>query len=563
MACASKFQSRLITCILLSLAFCCFSNRMEGQSQLPATIEECEYQAGARISCGTWSHAGDGFDVQWRPEGGGKVGSSRIVSQSWTGGRLQLSRVDDGPCKEITATYLGRVNFNRIDGDVMWNWRQSSASGIWSAAVSNAPGAKMTAPLPLPEVLYRSQHMTTGAPTVSQFFPPGTPTAAAPGYGGEINWAYSPDKKLPEVKLRDGAKMVLRGSDGTSFYLSTKEPKSRNYKVSLGVEKVCGVTFANSASSGTFAAVDRVPPNLAGGQDEQDLSNTLAQKQSSLSGATTGQGWKIIAAKYGTSSSDVDVTLRVLSLVRGGTLDFLVTDDTLQSAAFAGTPKTLRIGLQDQGGGMAEKDFAEHAHVQLPIRDRGIGEYLACPLISHAEYGWGTHKADVTSRVVNAMQGGVLNLHITPAALGAAASTHTQTLSIQYACGSTAREIVAKDGEVVVLPSANEMGEIQVLQAIWTSDTPTVISMMPVDRTSHALDATTRVASLIHDNTLILVVSNETFGGDPNPGIPKYVHLVYMHHTIRYTANIAEGRTVSLSGASESLGSPVFPQIVP
>ena len=77
------------------------------------------------------------------------------------------------------------------------------------------------------------------------------------------------------------------------------------------------------------------------------------------------------------------------------------------------------------------------------------------------------------------------------------------------------------------------MNELRVLQANWGVE-------------GGGQDVTGRLNELVRGNQLNLTVNTSTLGGDPAPGSPKRLRVIYMLRGLRYETNVPEGGSLVL-----------------
>src|SRR3954452_24814191 len=99
--------------------------------------------------------------------------------------------------------------------------------------------------------------------------------------------------------------------------------------------------------------------------------------------ASPNDSWQIVRADYGSGNNRVDVTDRVLSLVKGNTLDFQVNGDSLGNSNQRGRNRVLRLQVKDSAGNSRELTFRDRQQVSFQV----IGSYRSDLRITRASYG--------------------------------------------------------------------------------------------------------------------------------------------------------------------------------
>lgn len=164
----------------------------------------------------------------------------------------------------------------------------------------------------------------------------------------------------------------------------------------------------------------------------------------------------LIRALYGSGTRWVDVTQRVRLLIRGGSLNFRVDDDTLGVDPRPGEAKALRLQFRDKNGRTRQLTFQESQYVNLRV-NRVSGPYAGGGSgqlqILRALYGAGNRFLDVTARLNSQIQGGQLNLQVTNATMGVDPSPNqSKTLRIQYVYNGQQGQMEVNEGDYLRLP---------------------------------------------------------------------------------------------------------------
>ena len=77
------------------------------------------------------------------------------------------------------------------------------------------------------------------------------------------------------------------------------------------------------------------------------------------------------------------------------------------------------------------------------------------------------------------------------------------------------------------------MNELRVLRASWGAE-------------GRDRDVTGQLNGMLRGNQLNVAVNNGTMGGDPAPGIPNRLRVIYMMRGLRYETNVPEGGSLTL-----------------
>jgi hypothetical protein len=158
-------------------------------------------------------------------------------------------------------------------------------------------------------------------------------------------------------------------------------------------------------------------------------------------------GIKILKALYGVGSNTVDVTASVASHIRDGTLNLVVTSDSLNVQDPApGQQKTLDVSYTINDGstnGQMVKD-----NELLVISAPPVTEASGLQIIK-AGYGYPGNFTDVTDAIQNHVKDGSINVKITPANMGVPDPNPNKQkmLDVEYTLNGAKNISVYKDNE--------------------------------------------------------------------------------------------------------------------
>jgi outer membrane lipoprotein SlyB len=160
--------------------------------------------------------------------------------------------------------------------------------------------------------------------------------------------------------------------------------------------------------------------------------------------ASTNDNWEIIRADYGFGNNRADVTDRVLSLVRGDTLDFQVNGDSLGNSNQRGRNRVLRIEVRDRDGNSRELTYRDRQQVNFRVirsNRAGIG-------ISRATYGSNRDSRDVTALLNSQVRNGQLNLQVNNQTMGGdPAPGQAKSLNVEYLRNGEIQRKFVREGD--------------------------------------------------------------------------------------------------------------------
>lgn len=259
--------------------------------------------------------------------------------------------------------------------------------------------------------------------------------------------------------------------------------------------------------------------------------------------------YHILQARYGSGERGVDVTSRVLELVRGGQ-NFVVSNEALGGDPLPGVTKTLRITVRGADGRIHGFDYPEGQLVQPGLFSSGSGgtgrpgwpaaEDRGTLRILHARYGTVDRNVDVTARLRELARSD-MSFRVSNEALGGDPHPRAEKILRIFAAGpdGRTRTVDFREGDSVDGAQfsgwrggqwgqsawrggwqAEDLGHLQILHARY--GTP-----------ERNVDVTARLRELARGD-LGIRVSNEVFGTDPHPRALK---------TLRIFARGSDGRT--------------------
>ena len=273
-------------------------------------------------------------------------------------------------------------------------------------------------------------------------------------------------------------------------------------------------------------------------------------------GAGTGMGsgaLTILRAEYGTGTREFDVTRRLASLVRGNSLQLRVTNDSM-----GGDPAEHQAKWIDVWYSYNNRAAHARVHEQDVITLPGDADYYQGRLqVTRAQYGADYRFVDVTTMLNAQIQNDQLNVRVTNDAMGGdPARGERKVLTVFYLYNGQQARAFANENDLLSLPLGRGQGgrgdrddddddyyrrywpgrsvnELRVLQASWGAE----------DRNQ---DVTGRLNDMVRGNQLNFAVNTGSLGGDPAPGAPKRLRVIYMLRGLRYETNVPEGGSLIL-----------------
>jgi Domain of unknown function (DUF3395) len=252
--------------------------------------------------------------------------------------------------------------------------------------------------------------------------------------------------------------------------------------------------------------------------------------------ASWGGGLRILKADYGVGNRFVDVTARLSSQVQGDQLSLRVTNSTMGRDPAEEHAKTLTVWYSYHGRA-ARAVVNEKDYLMLPSNNPYYADRL---VVMRAQYGADYRFHDVTDLLNARIQDDHLQLRITNDTMGGdPAEDRPKTLSVSYLYEGHPGRVVVKEKDYLDLPGAvsggleSERGDLQILWAGYGTG----------DRRREVTDL---VASQMRGDQLDMPVSDWTMGGDPAPGLPKTLKVIYLWQGLRYETNVPERGTLDL-----------------
>ena len=260
-------------------------------------------------------------------------------------------------------------------------------------------------------------------------------------------------------------------------------------------------------------------------------------------------------AEYGTGSRVIDVTRRLSSQVQGNSLQLRVTNDAMGGDPAEGQAKWLDVWYSYNGR-------SGHANVHeadvITLPGTGDANYYQGHLqITRAQYGAEFRFADVSALLNSRIQNDSLSMRVDHNTMQSdPAPGERKVLTVFYIFNGRQARAFVNDNDVLSLPVGTAQGgrgdrddddddyyrrfwpgrsanELRVLQASWG-----------VERRSQ--DVTGQLNGMVRGNQLNVAVNNGTLGGDPAPGAPKRLRVIYMLRGLRYETNVPDGGSLTL-----------------
>src|SRR5450432_1077619 len=256
---------------------------------------------------------------------------------------------------------------------------------------------------------------------------------------------------------------------------------------------------------------------------------------------------QIVRAEYGAGHNFADVTARVQSLVRGDTLDFRVSHDSLDADPAPRHHKELRLQVRDARGQVRQMNFADSSQVHLYVGAGGGYGYQQGLQITSAQYG-AEHMTDVTARLAAMVRANQLNLRIAYDTVGIDPDEgRTKHIVVNYTYNGVPAQVTLRDGETLTLPGAGN----------WNGPPNGAHGALTIQRAeygtgSRVIDVTRRISSQIQGNSLQLRVTNDSMGGDPAEGQAKWLDVWYSYNNRSGHANVHEAEVIALPGTGDT-----------
>jgi hypothetical protein len=160
-------------------------------------------------------------------------------------------------------------------------------------------------------------------------------------------------------------------------------------------------------------------------------------------------GIKILKASYGTGSSKVDVTSEVSSHIKDGSLNLVVTTDSLGiSDPAPGQLKTLDVSYSINNGRANTQTLKDNELliVNAPPERAATGLQVV-----KAEYGYTGNFTDVTNAVQNYIKDGSIHLTVNPKSMGIPDPNPNKqkSLQLEYTLNGSENVQTYTDGQTV------------------------------------------------------------------------------------------------------------------
>ena len=265
-------------------------------------------------------------------------------------------------------------------------------------------------------------------------------------------------------------------------------------------------------------------------------------------------GLEVIAAYYGSDRSFVDVTATVRAQAQPDGLGLTVGITALGGDPFPGQLKTMRIYYK-LNGQFQQGEWKDSENVLIGRLNtgglnsggrntgmRGGGRPMArertnstAPLtITQATYGAGNRTVDVTTLLQSRIQRDQLDFDVPGSLLGDPAPGLLKELVVSYRWNGQVREARVRDGDRLRLPNGTPVATgLKIVSAQYGSGT-------------RVMDVTALLEARISADRLVMLVENNSLGGDPLRGADKVLNVVYEWNGQRYNVSAKEGQTLRL-----------------
>jgi hypothetical protein len=259
-----------------------------------------------------------------------------------------------------------------------------------------------------------------------------------------------------------------------------------------------------------------------------------------------GGGLQILRADYGADNRFVNVTSRLASRVQGDTLSLRITNDSMGGDPAEDHSKILTVWYTFNGR-VGNARVNEKDTLNLPSESDFFAGNLR---IMRAQYGVGHRYADVTDLLNSQIQGDQLNLRVTNDTMGGDPDPEKRKqLVVFYVFNGRASRVSVNEKSTLSLPGADAYNQpnpgyspgysgggygderLQILRATYGAG-------------EQRMDVTDLLNSQLRGNSLQLVVSNSSMGGDPAPGLEKRLRVIYLWQGMRNQTTVGEGETL-------------------
>jgi hypothetical protein len=255
-----------------------------------------------------------------------------------------------------------------------------------------------------------------------------------------------------------------------------------------------------------------------------------------------GGGLQILRADYGADNRFVNVTSRLASNVQGNVLTLRITNNSMGGDPAEDHPKVLSVWYTFNGR-VGNARVNEKDTLNLPSESDFSPGNLR---VMRAQYGIGRRYADVTDLLNSQIQGDQLNLRITNDTMGGDPDPNQRKqLIVFYVFNGRPSRVIVNEKSALTLPGADAYNQpnpgytgggygddrLQILHASYGAG-------------EQRIDVTDLLNSQLRGNSLQLVVSNASMGGDPAAGLEKRLRVIYLWQGMRNQVTVGEGETL-------------------
>jgi hypothetical protein len=252
-----------------------------------------------------------------------------------------------------------------------------------------------------------------------------------------------------------------------------------------------------------------------------------------------GGGLQILRADYGADNRFANVTGRLASRIRGDALSLRVTNYTMGGDPAEDHPKILNLWYS-YNGRTAHVIVNEGDTLNLPSDRDFFAGHLR---VMRAQYGVGRRYADVTDLLNSQIQGDQLSLRVTNYTMGGDPDPNRpKQLVVFYVYNGRPSRVIVNEKDYLNLPGNDAYGAGS---AAYGQDQLEILSAS-YGAGDRRRDVTNLLASQVHDNSIQLVVSNDSMGGDPAEGQVKRLRVVYLWQGVRNQITVGEGETLAI-----------------
>ena len=325
-----------------------------------------------------------------------------------------------------------------------------------------------------------------------------------------------------------------------------------------GVVKTVTVTYTfqgrqaqTSVSDGDLLHL----PRQAGGVFGEILRGRGEPPARMRRGAQANLG--IVSARYGAGAKTADVRQWVDSRVQNNTLSIRVANENLGGDPIMGQKKTLTIQYDWQGQ-RYEVSGGEDVTITIPnASDRVIGAAATMSRasgslrITSASYGAKTTFRDVQA----ALQSQVVNDHLTIRVAndtmgGDPIMGQKKELRLAYEYGGHAYTATVAEDTTLSIPNTNPNGQTPAQAGSVFGGLFNAPNLQVIDAQYGANNKFNNVTGLLQSkiqaDSLSMIVTNETMGGDPIKGPDKSLIVKYQYQGQTNTVSVKEGGTLRL-----------------